>query len=112
MSTVNSPRCYSFLYLSVKTGEKKEASNYLRSPLEGTEDQVQCERRQEKEAGCRGMKITLGWTGGGRGEESSCRIIPECEKVLRGRLAAGGGSHLLNLLQAPLFSLSVLGANS
>ena len=86
---------------------RKEASIYLRSPLEGTEDQVQRERRQEKEAGCRGMQMTLRL-----GEESSCRIIPECEKVLRGRLAAGGGSHLLNLLQAPLFSLSVLGANS
>lgn len=54
-------------------------------------------------------------TGEGQGEDSACRvlrILPECEKVLRGQLAEGRGSHLLNLLQAPLSSLSVLGTNS
>lgn len=58
------------------------------------------------------MKMTLG-LGKDGGEESAywvLRIV--CEKVLWGQLAAERGSHLLNLLQAPLFSLSALGANS
>lgn len=52
------------------------------------------------------MTLGLGKDGG---EESAYWV---CEKVLWGQLAAERGSHLLNLLQAPLFSLSALGANS
>lgn len=61
--------------------------------------------REEKEAGCRGLNMTLG-LGKNKGEEWACRvlrIIPECEKVLRGQFEASTGSNLLNLLQAPTF---------
>lgn len=54
------------------------------------------------------MTLGLWKDGGGR----VSRIIRECEKVLRGQLAAGRGSQLLNLLKAPLLSMSALRANS
>lgn len=56
------------------------------------------------------MTLGLGKDGGEESAYWVLRIV--CEKVLWGQLAAERGSHLLNLLQAPLFSLSALGANS
>lgn len=69
---------------------RKEASNYQRPPLEGSEDQVLSGPRRK---GTRLQRTADDLKSGEEGEEEGAcrpsRIIPECEKVLQGQLAAG-----------------------